>query len=683
MGSRSPSEDTDDGDLPSYPRRPTDSRAATDGTGERTGKSYRTGKDYPGDETEATGPTPSAISQMGRDIYGENDPLPDEEWASGTNVGELANSEVTRAGPPCKLVILAGPDRGKVYRFKGVRMVVGRTQGCAVWLSDPSVSRRHLELVVASEGILLRDLGSGNGTRVNGQPLTEGPLKHLDVIQIGQTQLQFVDEAVARKSMRQTGQNNEAPPAQAEPAAAAAEPAQEAEPPKEEKEAAAPAEGAQEASTDNEEPFPEERERTALSAAKIEAKRAFKGLSKRQKMVVGAAVTAWVLLFFLFAPLLFRRADSPPPHPREVAAQKKLEEAQRMLGEGKPDEALDLLESAERLRPGLAGVTGERIRKEVAVVKALENARTALKQARFEDAWAALAEVPSDLEPYNREKKLLESEVEAKQLQHLELSADEALARLDIAAAKEAMAKLPEEKQAAFAPRLEQAEIDAREKEQRERDEVLAAEEAARQQAEAVRVAQLESVFRAVERKFQARDFERAVLECDRILEQRNDAPVLERAKQLKRLIPLFVLNLEDGERKLQNGANETAVQSLKKAKGMYDEINLPGPLGQIMDEYLLQASIAGGKAALARNDLASAATLFSDALKMSPEEAEAKKGMKRLSQRADDLYYEGYVQRDREPKEAAAKFKLVMELAPKTSPIFEKAQEQLQKLPH
>ena len=53
----------------------------------------------------------------------------------------------TRAGPPLSLQITAGPDQGKKKKFKGVRMVIGRTPGVDLQLSDQSVSRRHVELV--------------------------------------------------------------------------------------------------------------------------------------------------------------------------------------------------------------------------------------------------------------------------------------------------------------------------------------------------------------------------------------------------------------------------------------------------------------------------------------------------------------------------------------------------------
>src|SRR5207253_1218832 len=86
---------------------------------------------------------------------------------------EAPGPESTHAGPPMRLEVIEGPDEGEHRRFKGVRMLVGRVKGCDLLLNDPSVSRRHLEVVVGEEGALLRDLESGNGTKVNGERVVE------------------------------------------------------------------------------------------------------------------------------------------------------------------------------------------------------------------------------------------------------------------------------------------------------------------------------------------------------------------------------------------------------------------------------------------------------------------------------------------------------------------------------
>jgi Protein of unknown function (DUF3662)/FHA domain len=68
---------------------------------------------------------------------------------------------------------------------------IGRSSDCSIVLSDPNVSRRHAEIRHIGEGYSLIDLGSTNGTEVNGQRIAETALMNGDVIGVGQTKLTF------------------------------------------------------------------------------------------------------------------------------------------------------------------------------------------------------------------------------------------------------------------------------------------------------------------------------------------------------------------------------------------------------------------------------------------------------------------------------------------------------------
>jgi pSer/pThr/pTyr-binding forkhead associated (FHA) protein len=103
-----------------------------------------------------------------------------------------------------RLDVIAGPDAGKSRRLRGVRTVVGRSQNCDLRVFDGSISRRHLEVLVSDECVLVRDLGSGNGTRVNGRRIAERVLRDQDEIAIGRTRLRFVDESGPLRRSRRT-----------------------------------------------------------------------------------------------------------------------------------------------------------------------------------------------------------------------------------------------------------------------------------------------------------------------------------------------------------------------------------------------------------------------------------------------------------------------------------------------
>lgn len=88
---------------------------------------------------------------------------------------------------PAELVL---PGGGRVH-IEADPVVIGRMPECAVVLSDPNVSRRHAEVVRVNEAFVVRDLGSTNGTKLNGAPIREGYLTTGDNITVGSTTLVF------------------------------------------------------------------------------------------------------------------------------------------------------------------------------------------------------------------------------------------------------------------------------------------------------------------------------------------------------------------------------------------------------------------------------------------------------------------------------------------------------------
>jgi hypothetical protein len=83
------------------------------------------------------------------------------------------------------LLMVEGPSQGKRFYMEQPMLLVGRDALCDVNVSDRQVSRRHASISLEGERYILRDLGSKNGTFVNGQELS-GPhvLQDGDEIQI-------------------------------------------------------------------------------------------------------------------------------------------------------------------------------------------------------------------------------------------------------------------------------------------------------------------------------------------------------------------------------------------------------------------------------------------------------------------------------------------------------------------
>ena len=96
-----------------------------------------------------------------------------------------AQSEV-----PSALKVSAGPEF-KLFETslqKRDAVVIGRAKDCDVVIQDLRASRRHCQLTRKSDGFLLEDLGSRNGTLVNGSKITQPILlKANQTFQIGDT----------------------------------------------------------------------------------------------------------------------------------------------------------------------------------------------------------------------------------------------------------------------------------------------------------------------------------------------------------------------------------------------------------------------------------------------------------------------------------------------------------------
>lgn len=82
-------------------------------------------------------------------------------------------------------------ETGHDVALRGDRMIVGRLAACDICLSDVNASREHAAFVRDPEGWAVEDLGSTNGTLLNGAPVDRAPLHDGDVIEIGLTRLVY------------------------------------------------------------------------------------------------------------------------------------------------------------------------------------------------------------------------------------------------------------------------------------------------------------------------------------------------------------------------------------------------------------------------------------------------------------------------------------------------------------
>jgi len=140
----------------------------------------------PGDDREPTTvmpawqPLPSPPSQVAETMAMPTKP----PAAAAVPVG-------VSAGPQAELSIDSGPDAGHTHRAGERALRMGRSPDNDVILRDPATSGHHARIERRGEAFWIVDLGSTNGTFVNGESVQERQLNHGDRVTVGQNSVHF------------------------------------------------------------------------------------------------------------------------------------------------------------------------------------------------------------------------------------------------------------------------------------------------------------------------------------------------------------------------------------------------------------------------------------------------------------------------------------------------------------
>src|SRR3954470_11868641 len=96
--------------------------------------------------------------------------------------------------PPVTFQVLEGIDKGRVFRELPTPVTIGREEGNVLRLNDERVSRFHAKIQFDNGEIIITDLESTNGTRVNGNVVQIRRLRPGDRIGVGRSLLLFGSE---------------------------------------------------------------------------------------------------------------------------------------------------------------------------------------------------------------------------------------------------------------------------------------------------------------------------------------------------------------------------------------------------------------------------------------------------------------------------------------------------------
>jgi pSer/pThr/pTyr-binding forkhead associated (FHA) protein len=105
---------------------------------------------------------------------------------------------------PYRLVAVHGPRAGSAIAL-GPLTCLGRDPGAQLVLTTPRASRKHAEIRIAGSDVSVTDLGSANGTRINGHRITHAGLRPGDVVEIGEEAFRLEEEAVVAIAVELVG----------------------------------------------------------------------------------------------------------------------------------------------------------------------------------------------------------------------------------------------------------------------------------------------------------------------------------------------------------------------------------------------------------------------------------------------------------------------------------------------
>jgi len=105
-----------------------------------------------------------------------------------------------------KLVLLSAGMTGRTYDLKAEKTSIGRVEDNQFQIAEPSISSHHCEVLLRGNDVVVKDLNSTNGTFINGEKVTESPLKPGQILRLGQVEIRLETDAspTAPKKLSQT-----------------------------------------------------------------------------------------------------------------------------------------------------------------------------------------------------------------------------------------------------------------------------------------------------------------------------------------------------------------------------------------------------------------------------------------------------------------------------------------------
>ena len=101
-----------------------------------------------------------------------------------------------------KLVLLSAGMTGRTHELKADTTTIGRVEDNTFQIAEPSVSSHHCEILLKGSEVMVKDLGSTNGSFINGEKVTESVLKPGQILRLGQIEMRLETDSMAGSSSK-------------------------------------------------------------------------------------------------------------------------------------------------------------------------------------------------------------------------------------------------------------------------------------------------------------------------------------------------------------------------------------------------------------------------------------------------------------------------------------------------
>src|SRR5215471_3109548 len=105
-----------------------------------------------------------------------------------------------------KLVLLSAGMTGRTHELKVDKTTIGRVEDNTFQIAEPSVSSHHCEVLLRGSDVVVKDLGSTNGSYINGEKITESVLKPGQILRLGQIEMRLETDTMAAPSKKPVDQ---------------------------------------------------------------------------------------------------------------------------------------------------------------------------------------------------------------------------------------------------------------------------------------------------------------------------------------------------------------------------------------------------------------------------------------------------------------------------------------------